>query len=76
MHALLGAYQQLEGEGRDLRLVVPKQGAVGRVLGLTGVDRCVPCFATLADALAGTFDGGHRPGSADRPDTDQPRIGS
>ena len=76
VHALLGAYQQLEGEGRDLRLVVPKQGAVGRVLGLTGVDRCVPCFASLTEALTGTFDGAHRPGSTDRPDTDQPRIES
>jgi len=76
VHALLGAYQQLDTEGRDLRLVIPKYGAVGRVLGLTGVDSCGLCFASLADALNGTFDGGHRPGSAGGPGTDQPRIGS
>jgi anti-sigma B factor antagonist len=76
VHTPLGAYQQLDGEGRDLRLVVPQDGAVGRVLGLTGVDSCVPCFATLAEALAGTFDGGHQLASAGEPDTDRPRIGS
>jgi anti-sigma B factor antagonist len=76
VHTLLGAYQQLEGEGRDLRLVVPKEGAVRRVLDLTGVDGCVPCFVSVAEALAGTFDTGHPPGGAGRPGTDQSRIGS
>ena len=75
-HALLGAYRQLDGEGRELRLVVPTEGAVGRVLGLTGVDRTVPCFASLAQALAVTFDGAHPPGCAGEPDTDRPRVGS
>ena len=76
VHTLLQAYQQVESDGRELRLVVPGNGAVRRVLDLTGVDRNVRCFASLAGALAQRFGGGHRPGSAGEPDTDQPRTGS
>jgi anti-sigma B factor antagonist len=50
-HALLAAHRRAEAEGREVLLVVPS-AVVLRVFALTGVDRLIPNFTSLADALA------------------------
>ena len=52
IHALLQAHEQAVAEGGELRLVVPADGAVPRVFALTCLDRFIPCFASLEEALA------------------------
>lgn len=54
LHTLLRAYKRAVSKGGDLRLVVPADGAVSRVIHLTGLDRLIPCFSSLASALAWT----------------------
>ena len=51
LQTLLAAHRRAQGEGGELRLVVPAAGTVPRVLSLTGIDRFLPCFASLAEAL-------------------------
>lgn len=52
LQALAAAYKRAHSEGSELRVVVPAGGAVPRVLALTGIDRFIPCFAHLQEALA------------------------
>lgn len=52
LHALMAAYKRAHAEGSELRLVIPADGAVQRVLTLTGIDRVIPCFPNLEEALA------------------------
>jgi anti-sigma B factor antagonist len=54
LHTLLAAHKRAQAEGGELRVVVPADGAVSRVLALTGVDRLIPRFASLEAALAKT----------------------
>ena len=51
LHALVAAHKRARAAGGELLLVVCS-AAVLRVLAITGVDRVVPNFATLDDALA------------------------
>ena len=51
LHALISAHKRAEAEGREILLVVPGP-AVLRVLTLTGMDRVIPNFTSLAGALA------------------------
>jgi anti-sigma B factor antagonist len=60
VRALVAARKRVLAEGGELRLVVPAGGAVRRVLTLLGVDRFIPCFASLEEAVAAAFDGAHR----------------
>jgi anti-sigma B factor antagonist len=57
--ALVQAYRRASASGNSLRLVVGTP-AVQRVLSITGVDRLVDIFPSVAASLAGT------PGPADR----------
>jgi anti-sigma B factor antagonist len=50
-HALAAAHKRAEAEGREVLLVVPSP-LVLRVFALTGVDRMIPSFTSLADAMA------------------------
>jgi anti-sigma B factor antagonist len=50
-HALVAAHKRAEAEGREVLLVIPST-LVLRVFALTGVDRMIPNFTSLADALA------------------------
>jgi anti-sigma B factor antagonist len=59
LHTLLTAHKRAQAEGGELLLVIPA-AAVLRVLELTGMDRMIPTFTSLHQALAQT--------SADRPD--------
>lgn len=53
LHALLAAHKRAEAEGREVLLVISGT-AVLRVLALTGVDRMIPNFTSLAEALTQT----------------------
>ena len=73
---LIRAHKRVLADGSGLRLVIPADGIVPRILALTGIDRFIPCFGSLEDALAqlpGRSD--PRPG-AHGPETDQPQAGS
>ena len=51
LHALIGAHKRARAEGRQVRLATP--GAqVRRVLALTALDRLIPVFTSLDEALA------------------------
>jgi anti-anti-sigma factor len=52
LHTLLRAHKLAVSEGGELRLVVPAGGAVSRVISLTCLDLVIPCFSSLAEALA------------------------
>jgi anti-sigma B factor antagonist len=51
LHALVAAHKRAEAEGREMLLVIPG-AAVLRVLALTGMDRVIPNFTSLAEAQA------------------------
>jgi anti-sigma B factor antagonist len=66
-HALAAAHKRAQAQGRDVLLVVPS-ALVLRVFALTGVDRMIPNFTSLADALAqpaGTTNGQSRQSAID-----------
>jgi anti-sigma B factor antagonist len=51
LHALIGAHKRAQAEGRPVRLVIT--GAqVRRVLALTALDRLIPVYTSLDQALA------------------------
>ena len=50
LNALVGAARQARAGGGEVRLVVVGE-AVARVVALTGVDRVMPIYASLEDAL-------------------------
>jgi anti-sigma B factor antagonist len=53
LHALIAAHKRAEAAGREVLLVIPSV-AVLRVFALTGMDKVIPNFTSLADALAQT----------------------
>ena len=66
LHTLIAAHKRAGAEGREVLLVIPDT-AVLRVFALTGMDRVIPNFTTLAEALAQTAAtaNGHRPERVD-----------
>jgi anti-anti-sigma factor len=54
LHVLVRAHRRAMSEGGELRLAVPASGAVARILALTGLNSYIPCFPSVAEALAGT----------------------
>jgi anti-sigma B factor antagonist len=50
LNALVGAARQARAEGGEVRLVVGG-ASVARIVALTGVDRVIPIYASLEDAL-------------------------
>jgi anti-sigma B factor antagonist len=68
LHALAAAHTRAEAEGREVLPVIP--GAVVlRVFALIGMDRLIPNFTSLAEALAYTDRRGEQPGLACEPMT-------
>jgi anti-sigma B factor antagonist len=65
LHALLAAHKRAQAEGGELLLVIPST-AVLRVFAVTGIDRMIPNFTSLDDALAHTPPNG--PNGRRRPD--------
>ena len=51
LHTLLAAHKRAQAEGGELRLVIPST-AVLRVFAITGIDRMIPNFTSLDQALA------------------------
>lgn len=51
IHTLLAAHKRAQANGGELLLVVP-DAAVLRVFMITGIDRLIPTFTSLKDALA------------------------
>lgn len=51
VHALVAAHKRARAEGGELLLVICG-AAVLRMLAISGVDRVIPNFSSLADALA------------------------
>ena len=49
-HVLAAAHRRALGEGREMLLAV-SDALVLRVFALTGIDRMIPCFASLDEAL-------------------------
>lgn len=54
LHALLRAHKLAQADGGELRLVTPADGIVPRIFALMCLDRLVPCFASLKEALSTT----------------------
>ena len=50
-HVLFAAHERAQAEGREVLLVIPS-AIVLRVFAFTGVDRMIPNFTSLAEALA------------------------
>jgi anti-sigma B factor antagonist len=55
LHTLLQAHKRAVAEGGELRLVIPPDGAVPRIMTLMCLDRFIPCFPSLAEAVTGTL---------------------
>jgi STAS domain len=72
LHALLAAHKRAHAEGVELLLVIPS-AAVLRVLAVTGIDRVIPNFTSLDEALAHTSSNGLN--GRRRPD-DGPEVGA
>lgn len=53
LHTLIAAHKRARAEGREVLLVIPDI-AVLRVFTLTGMDRVIPCFTSVAGALTRT----------------------
>ena len=68
LHVLAATHQGAEAEGREVLLVIPGT-AVLRVFALIGMDRVIPNFTSLADALAYTDRCDDQPGLACAPTT-------
>jgi anti-sigma B factor antagonist len=51
---LRGVHDRVRPDGSELRLVIPEDGAVRRVLIMTGTDDIIACFVSLTEALTHT----------------------
>lgn len=61
LSVLVRADKQARARGGGLRLVLCPGGGVPRIVTVTGLDRVIPCFASLREALA------HTPAATIRP---------
>ena len=76
VHTVVAVHKRLLADGGELRLVVPADGAVQRVLTLLGVDRFIPCFARMEEAVAAASDGAHRRPDPGGSNADQHQVKS
>jgi anti-sigma B factor antagonist len=51
LHVLVRAHKKARAEGGELRLVIPATSVL-RIFAITGIDRMIPNFSSLEDALA------------------------
>ena len=54
MNTMVRAHRRAQAEGGELRVVVPGDGAVPSAFALICLDRIIPCFASVQEALAQT----------------------
>ena len=52
LHTLLRMHKLAQADGGELRLLTPADGPVLRIMALTCLDRLIPCFTSLDEALA------------------------
>jgi anti-sigma B factor antagonist len=57
LHTLLAAHRRAQAEGGELLLVIPSTPVL-RVFAITGIDRMIPNFTALDEALAHTSPNG------------------
>jgi anti-anti-sigma factor len=76
LHALLRAHQLAQADGGELRLLTPADGPVPRVMALTCLDRLMPCFTSLKEALAQPHAAANQRCEARHPDAAQLQTGS
>lgn len=74
LDTLLRQHKLAQEYGGELRLVIPADGEVPRILALTCFDRLIPCFASVKEALAQAPAAANRGRDARRPDADQPPM--
>lgn len=74
LHTLLRAHKLARADGGELRLVTPADGAVPRIFTLTCLDRLIPCFSSVKEALARAPAAANRRRDARGPDLDQPPM--
>ena len=58
VHAIMRAHERAAARGMGMRLAVSPGGSVRRVLQLTGADKIMPVFATVAEAVEEAAAGG------------------
>ena len=75
LHALLAAHKRAEADGGELLLVIPST-AVLRVFAITAIDRMIPNFTSLDDALAHTSPNGSNGSTATGGPDDGPVAGA
>jgi anti-sigma B factor antagonist len=73
LHTLIAAHKRAESEDGEVLLVIPG-AAVLRVFALTGMDRVIPNFTTLAEALASAGRRGDQPEPAREPVTNPGQV--
>jgi hypothetical protein len=73
---LLRAHKLARADGGELRLVIPPGGPIPRIFALTCLDRLMPCFASLQEALAQVPAAANQRRDARRPDAGQLQTGS
>jgi anti-sigma B factor antagonist len=66
LQAVAAAHQRTQAEGREMLLVIPGTAAL-RVFALIGMDRVIPNFTSLAEALASADRRDDQPGLAGEP---------
>ena len=76
LHTLLRAHKLAQADGGELRLVTPADGIVPRIFALMCLDRLIPCFASLEEAIAAASDGEHRPSDPSGSNADQHQVKS
>ena len=74
LYTLLRAHKLAQADGGEVRLVTPADGMVPRILALTCLDRLIPCFGSLKEALAQTSAAATGRRDARGPDADQPPM--
>ncbi len=71
LHTLIAAHRRAQAEGREVLLVIPNLPVL-RVFALTGMDRVIPNFTTLAEALVQPVASGRQQTEGDAVAEDQP----
>lgn len=75
VHTLLAAHKRAEAEGREVLLVIAS-APVLRIFALTSIDRMIPNFTSLPEALAQTGRRDHQPSLACEPITSETGKGN
>jgi anti-sigma B factor antagonist len=76
LHTLLRMHKLAQADGGELRLLTPADGPVPRVMALTCLDRLMPCFTSLKEALAQPHAAANQRCEARHPDAAQLQTGS